>query len=62
MEVQFRAGIAKVERVILEKMNTLEFETIVPQNLINTKSLASTIADFFATSQLSQFMDQTNPL
>lgn len=62
MEVQFRAGIAKVERAILEKMNTLEFETIVPQNLINTKPLASTIADFFATSQLSQFMDQTNPL
>lgn len=62
MEVQFRAGMAKVERSILEKMNTLEPETIVPQNLINTKPLSTTMADFFATSQLSQFMDQTNPL
>jgi DNA-directed RNA polymerase subunit beta len=62
MEMQFRAGMSKVERSILEKMNSLEFETIVPQNLINTKPLTSTIADFFATSQLSQFMDQTNPL
>ena len=62
MEVQFRAGMAKVERTILEKMNSLESETIVPQNLINTKPLTSTITDFFNTSQLSQFMDQTNPL
>ena len=62
MEVQFRAGMAKVERTILEKMNSLEPETIVPQNLINTKPLTSTITDFFNTSQLSQFMDQTNPL
>ncbi|MDR1499120.1 MAG: DNA-directed RNA polymerase subunit beta [Rickettsiales bacterium] len=62
MEAQFRAGMAKVERSIIEKMNSLEPETIVPQNLINTKPLATTMADFFATSQLSQFMDQTNPL
>lgn len=62
MESQFRSGMAKVERSILEKMNTLEIETIVPQNLINTKPLSSTLMDFFATSQLSQFMDQTNPL
>ena len=62
MEVQFRTGMAKVERSIVEKMNSLDFETIVPQNLINTKPLTSTIADFFNTSQLSQFMDQTNPL
>ena len=62
MEVQFRAGMAKIERTILEKMNSLEPETIVPQNLINTKPLSTTITDFFNTSQLSQFMDQTNPL
>lgn len=62
MEVQFRSGMAKVERSIIEKMNSLDFETIVPQNLINTKPLTSTIIDFFNTSQLSQFMDQTNPL
>ena len=62
MEVQFRTGMAKVERTILEKMNSLEPETIVPQNLINTKPLTTTITDFFNTSQLSQFMDQTNPL
>ncbi|MDR2777828.1 MAG: DNA-directed RNA polymerase subunit beta, partial [Rickettsiales bacterium] len=62
LDMQFRLGMSKVERSILEKMNTLEPETIVPQNLINTKPLSSTIADFFATSQLSQFMDQTNPL
>lgn len=62
MEVQFRTGMAKVERSIIEKMNSLDFETIVPQNLINTKPLTSTISDFFNTSQLSQFMDQTNPL
>ncbi|MDR3078433.1 MAG: DNA-directed RNA polymerase subunit beta [Rickettsiales bacterium] len=62
LDMQFRLGMSKVERSILEKMNTLEPETIVPQNLINTKPLSTTIADFFATSQLSQFMDQTNPL
>jgi DNA-directed RNA polymerase subunit beta len=62
LDIQFRAGMAKVERSILEKMNSLEPETIVPQSLINTKPLSATIADFFATSQLSQFMDQTNPL
>jgi DNA-directed RNA polymerase subunit beta len=62
LDVQFRLGMSKVERSILEKMNSLESETIVPQNLINTKPLSTTIADFFATSQLSQFMDQTNPL
>ena len=62
MEVQFRSGMSKVERSILEKMNSLEPETIVPQNLINTKPLATTLIDFFATSQLSQFMVQTNPL
>jgi DNA-directed RNA polymerase subunit beta len=62
LDIQFRMGMTKVERSIMEKMNSLEAETIVPQNLINTKPLSTTIADFFATSQLSQFMDQTNPL
>ncbi|MDR0571996.1 MAG: DNA-directed RNA polymerase subunit beta [Rickettsiales bacterium] len=62
VEMQFRIGMAKIERTIQEKMNTLESETIMPQNLINTKPLMATIADFFATSQLSQFMDQTNPI
>jgi DNA-directed RNA polymerase subunit beta len=62
IEVQFKIGMSKIERAIVEKLNTLESETIMPQNLINTKPLTTTITDFFATSQLSQFMDQTNPM
>ncbi|HSQ97676.1 MAG TPA: DNA-directed RNA polymerase subunit beta [Rickettsiales bacterium] len=62
VENQFRIGMARIERGILEKMNNVDPSTIMPQNLINSKPLAASINDFFATSQLSQFMDQTNPL
>lgn len=62
VENQFRIGMARIERGILEKMNNVDPGTIMPQNLINSKPLAASINDFFATSQLSQFMDQTNPL
>ena len=62
IENQFRIGMARIERVILEKMNNVDPDTIMPQNLINSKPLMASINDFFATSQLSQFMDQTNPL
>lgn len=62
VENQFRIGMARIERSILERMNNVDPETIMPQNLINSKPLAASINDFFATSQLSQFMDQTNPL
>jgi len=62
VENQFRIGMARIERSILEKMNNVDIESVMPQNLINSKPLISAINDFFATSQLSQFMDQTNPL
>ena len=62
IENQFRIGMARMEISILEKMNSLESETIMPQNLINTKPLSTALTDFFNTSQLSQFMDQTNPM
>jgi DNA-directed RNA polymerase subunit beta len=62
VENQLRIGISRIERSIIEKMNGINVDTIMPQNLINVKPLTSSIKDFFATSQLSQFMDQTNPL
>lgn len=62
IDSQFRVGLARIERTIIEKMNSVDPETIMPQNLINAKPLISAILDFFCTSQLSQFMDQTNPL
>ena len=62
VENQFRIGMARIERAMLEKMNSVDPNTIMPQSLINAKPLMASINDFFATSQLSQFMDQTNPL
>jgi len=62
VENQFKIGMARIERAIIEKMNNVDANTIMPQNLINSKPLMASINDFFATSQLSQFMDQTNPL
>lgn len=62
IETQFRIGLSRVEKAILEKLNSVDVETVMPQNLINAKPLISSILDFFCTSQLSQFMDQTNPL
>ena len=62
VENQARIGIYKMERAIKEKMTTLDIESAMPQDLINAKPLTISLKDFFASSQLSQFMDQTNPL
>ena len=62
VENQARIGIYRMERAIKEKMTTLDIESAMPQDLINAKPLTVSLKDFFASSQLSQFMDQTNPL
>ena len=62
VENQARIGVYRMERAIKEKMTTLDVESAMPQDLINAKPLTIALKDFFATSQLSQFMDQTNPL
>ncbi len=62
VENQARLGVYRMERAIKEKMTTIEVESAMPQDLINAKPLTVSLKDFFATSQLSQFMDQTNPL
>jgi|TARA_B100000959_G_scaffold166572_1_gene174444 DNA-directed RNA polymerase subunit beta len=62
VENQARMGVYRMERAIKEKMTTIDIESAMPQDLINAKPLTVSLKDFFATSQLSQFMDQTNPL
>jgi len=63
VENQFRIGILRMERAIKEKMSTLlEVESAMPQDLVNPRPITAALKDFFATSALSQFMDQTNPL
>ena len=62
VENQARIGVYRMERAIKEKMTTLDVESTMPQDLINAKPLTVSLKDFFASSQLSQFMDQTNPL
>ncbi len=62
MENQFRLGLVRMERTILERMSSVEVDTVMPNDLINAKVIASVVREFFGTSQLSQFMDQTNPL
>ena len=62
VENQARIGVYRMERAIKEKMTTLDVESAMPQDLINAKPLTISLKDFFASSQLSQFMDQTNPL
>jgi DNA-directed RNA polymerase subunit beta len=59
---QIRIGLARMERVIKERMSTQDAEAITPQSLVNIRPLTAAIKEFFGTSQLSQFMDQTNPL
>ena len=59
---QFRIGLARMERSVRERMGIYEIDTMMPHNLINSKLISSVIKDFFGRSQLSQFMDQTNPL
>ncbi|RAI00265.1 DNA-directed RNA polymerase subunit beta [Acuticoccus sediminis] len=62
MENQYRLGLLRMERAIKERMSSVEIETVMPQDLINAKPAAAAVREFFGSSQLSQFMDQTNPL
>jgi DNA-directed RNA polymerase subunit beta len=62
LENQFRIGLVRVERAMIERMGSVDIDTVMPHDLINSKLLVSVIREFFSTSQLSQFMDQTNPL
>src|SRR5260363_10426 len=61
-EMQFRAGLSRVERAVRERLGQAESENLMPYDLINSKPISSAIREFFSSSQLSQFMDQTNPL
>ncbi|MFI4989044.1 MAG: DNA-directed RNA polymerase subunit beta, partial [Alphaproteobacteria bacterium] len=62
MENQYRVGLLRMERAIRERMSTVEIDTVMPHDLINAKPAAAAVREFFGSSQLSQFMDQTNPL
>ncbi|WP_439561279.1 DNA-directed RNA polymerase subunit beta [Roseinatronobacter sp.] len=62
MENQYRVGLLRMERAIRERMSSVEIDTVMPQDLINAKPAAAAVREFFGSSQLSQFMDQTNPL
>ena len=62
LQNQFRIGLARLERVVRERMTIQDLDVVTPQTLINTKPITSSIREFFGSSQLSQFMDQTNPL
>ena len=61
-ENQFRSGLVRVERAVKERLNQAESDGLTPQDLINSKPISAAIREFFGSSQLSQFMDQTNPL
>ena len=62
LQNQFRIGLTRLERVVRERMTIQDLDVVTPQTLINTKPITSSIKEFFGSSQLSQFMDQTNPL
>ncbi len=62
MENQYRVGLLRMERAIKERMSAVDVDTVMPQDLINAKPAAAAVREFFGSSQLSQFMDQTNPL
>ena len=62
LQNQFRIGLTRLERAVRERMTTQDLDVVTPQTLINTKPITSSIREFFGSSQLSQFMDQTNPL
>ena len=62
LQNQFRIGLTRLERVVRERMTIQDLDVVTPQTLINTKPITSAIREFFGSSQLSQFMDQTNPL
>jgi len=62
LENQYRVGLVRMERAIKERMSLQEIDTLMPHDLINSKPVSAVVKEFFGTSQLSQFMDQTNPL
>jgi DNA-directed RNA polymerase subunit beta len=62
MENQYRIGLLRMERAIRERMSSVDIDTVMPHDLINSKPAAAAVREFFGSSQLSQFMDQTNPL
>lgn len=62
LQNQFRVGLSRIERIVKERMTLQNSETLTPLNLLNTKPLVASLKEFFGSSQLSQFMDQTNPL
>ena len=62
LQNQFRIGLARMERVVRERMSIQDPDTVTPQQLINIRPVVASIREFFGSSQLSQFMDQTNPL
>lgn len=62
LENQYRIGLVRMERIIRERMSLQDMDTMMPHDLINAKSVSSVVKEFFGSSQLSQFMDQTNPL
>ena len=62
LQNQYRIGLSRMERVVRERMTTQDIEGITPQSLINIKPVTAAVKEFFGSSQLSQFMDQNNPL
>ncbi|MDD7267129.1 MAG: DNA-directed RNA polymerase subunit beta [Lachnospiraceae bacterium] len=62
LQNQYRIGLSRLERVVRERMSTQDFDSITPQSLINIKPVTAAVKEFFGSSQLSQFMDQNNPL
>ena len=62
MENHYRIGLLRMERAIRERMSSVDIDTVMPHDLINAKPAAAAVREFFGSSQLSQFMDQTNPL
>ena len=62
MENQYRVGLLRMERAVKERMGSVEIDTVMPHDLVNSKPAAAAVREFFGSSQLSQFMDQTNPL
>jgi len=62
MENQYRIGLLRMERAIRERMSSVDIDTVMPHDLINAKPVVASVREFFGSSQLSQFMDQTNPL
>ena len=62
LQNQFRVGLSRIERIVKERMTLQDSETLTPLNLLNTKPLVASLKEFFGSSQLSQFMDQINPL